>query len=84
MKKRLRTLGIAMLLILLLCGGITLSLRIPAIQNYIAHVIVNYMSRRLGTKVSIDRFEWSVFRNVDLRGFYLEDKKEIPSSMPVR
>ena len=64
-----------MLLILLLCGGITLSLRIPAVQNYIAHVIVNYMSRRLATKVSIDRFEWNVFRNIDLRGFYLEDKK---------
>ncbi len=75
MKKGLRILGIIILLVLLLCGGVTLSLRIPAVQNYVAHIVVNYVSKRLGTKVSIDRFQWSLLRNVDLQGFYLADKK---------
>lgn len=75
MKKGLRILGIIILLVLLLCGGVTLSLRIPAVQNYVAHIVVNYVSKRLGTKVSIERFQWSLLRNVDLQGFYLADKK---------
>ena len=55
-------------------GGITLSLRIPAVQNYIAHLAVNYVSNKLGTKVEIKSFEWSLFRNIDLKGFYMADK----------
>jgi hypothetical protein len=74
MKKGLKIVGIIILLILLLCGGVTLSLRIPAVQNYVAHILVNYMSKRLGTKVAIDRFEWNLFRNVDVKGFYMADK----------
>ncbi|MCW3126572.1 MAG: hypothetical protein JWO03_2230 [Bacteroidetes bacterium] len=75
MKKGLKIVGIIILLVLLLCGGLTLSLRIPAVQNYVAHILVNYVSKRLGTKVSIDRFEWNVFRNIDVKGFYMADKK---------
>jgi uncharacterized protein involved in outer membrane biogenesis len=75
MKKFLKTVGWILLLILLLCGGLTLSLRIPAVQNYIAHRAVDYLSKKLGTKVAIQSFEWSLFRNIDLKGFYMADKK---------
>jgi hypothetical protein len=75
MRKGLKIVGIILLLVLLLCGSVTLSLRVPAVQNYVAHILVNYVSKRLGTKVSIKRFEWNLFRNVDLKGFYMADKK---------
>ena len=74
MKKVFRIIGLILLFILLMSGGITLSLRIPAVQNYIAHLAVNYVSNKLGTKVEIKSFEWSLFRNIDLKGFYMADK----------
>lgn len=74
MKKILRTVGGIILVILLLSGGLTLSLRIPAVQNFLAHKAVDYLSARLGVKVEIKSFEWSLLRNIDLRGFYMADK----------
>jgi hypothetical protein len=75
MKRFFKIAGIILLCLLLLCGGLTLSLRIPSVQNYLAHLAVNYVSKKLGTKVEIKSFEWDVFRNVDLKGFYMADKK---------
>lgn len=75
MKKFFKITGWTVLSILLLSGGLTLCLRIPAVQNYIAHVAVNYLSRKLGTKVEIKSFSWRLFRDIDLKGFYMADKK---------
>ena len=74
MKKIFKITGRILLTILLLCGGITLCLRIPAVQNYIAHIAVNYLSKKLGTKVEIKSFSWNLFRDIDMRGFYMADR----------
>jgi hypothetical protein len=74
MKKILRAVGFLLLLILLLGGGVTVSLWIPGVQNYVAHAAVRYLSDRLGTKVEIKSFEWSFFRDIDLKGVYIADK----------
>jgi len=63
-----------LLSILLLSGGLTLCLRIPAVQNYIAQKAVAYLSGKLGTKVEIKSFQWNLFRDIDLKGFYIADR----------
>jgi hypothetical protein len=75
MKRVFKIVGILLLFILLLSGSITLSLRIPSVQNYIAQKAVNYISNKIGTKVEIKSFQWSLFRNLDIKGFYMADKK---------
>ena len=74
MKKWLKIIGIVVLLLLLLSGGITYSLRIPSVQDYIVKKTIAFLSYRLGTPISIRHFEWSLFRNIDLEDFYLSDK----------
>jgi hypothetical protein len=75
MKKFFKIVGWILLCLLLLSGGLTLSLRVPAVQNYLAHYAVNYLSKKLGTRVEIQSFQWNLFRNIDLKGFYIADKK---------
>lgn len=75
MKKFFKIIGWILLCLLLLSGGLTLSLRIPAVQNYLAQSAVNYVSKKFGVKVQIKSFEWNLFRNIDLKGFYVADKK---------
>ena len=75
MKRFFKIIGFLLLFLCLLIGGLTLSLRIPAVQNYLAHVAVDYLSKKLGTKVAIKSFQWDLFKDIDLKGFYMEDKK---------
>jgi hypothetical protein len=75
MKKFFKITGWIVLSILLLSTGLTLCLRIPAVQNYIAHIAVSYLSNKLGAKVEIKSFTWNLFRDIDLKGFYMADLK---------
>jgi hypothetical protein len=74
MKRLLKITAWVLLCLLLLCGGLTLSLRIPAVQDYLAHYAVDILSRQLGTKVEIKRFGWVFYRNIDMEGFNMADR----------
>jgi hypothetical protein len=75
MKRFFKIAGRIFLFLLLLGSAVDLSLRIPVVQNYIAHAAVSYISKKLGTKVEIQSFSWSLFKDVDMKGFYMADKK---------
>ncbi len=50
-----------------------LLLRIPSVQNYLATKTTETLSKRLQTKVEIDRIDINLFKGVELEQFYLED-----------
>ena len=54
------------LLVALLCV-------IPAVQNFVAREATEIISRKLGTRISIDRVDIGLFYRVSLDGFYVED-----------
>ena len=46
---------------------------IPAVQNFVAREATEIISRKLGTRISIDRVDIGLFYRVSLDGFYVED-----------
>lgn len=50
-----------------------LLVEIPAVQNFVAREATEIISRKLGTRISIDRVDIGLFYRVSLDGFYVED-----------
>lgn len=52
---------------------VALLFEIPAAQNFVAREAAEIISRKLGTRISIDRVDIGLFYRVSLDGFYVED-----------
>lgn len=52
---------------------VALLFEIPAVQNFVAREAMEIISRKLGTRISIDRVDIGLFYRVSLDGFYVED-----------
>lgn len=52
---------------------IALLFEIPAVQNFVAREATEIISRKLGTRISIDKVDIGLFYRVSLEGFYVED-----------
>lgn len=52
---------------------VALLFEIPAAQNFVAREATEIISRKLGTRISIDRVDIGLFYRVSLDGFYVED-----------
>lgn len=52
---------------------VALLFEIPAVQNFVAREATEIISRKLGTRISIDRVDIGLFYRVSLDGFYVED-----------
>lgn len=52
---------------------VALLFEIPAVQNFVAWEATEIISRKLGTRISIDRVDIGLFYRVSLDGFYVED-----------
>ena len=61
------------LLVLILPMIVSILLDIPAVQNYVVHKAADYASKRLETRVSIDRVDIGLFNRISVYGLYVED-----------
>lgn len=52
---------------------VALLFEIPAVQNFVAREATEIISRKLGTRISIDRVDIGLFYRVSFDGFYVED-----------
>jgi len=52
---------------------IFLLLQIPAVQNWSVDQLTSYFSNKMNTKVEIDKVDLSIWRGLELDGFYVED-----------
>lgn len=52
---------------------VALLFEIPAVQNFVAREATEIISRKLSTRISIDRVDIGLFYRVSLDGFYVED-----------
>ena len=52
---------------------VALLFEIPAAQNFVAREAPEIISRKLSTRISIDRVDIGLFYRVSLDGFYVED-----------
>ena len=52
---------------------VALLFEIPAVQNFVAREATEIISRKLGTRISIDRVDIGLFYRVSLDGFYVDD-----------
>lgn len=52
---------------------VALLFEIPAVQNFVAREATEIISRKLGTRISIDRVDIGLFYRVSLDVFYVED-----------
>ena len=68
-----KLLSAAVLLLIILPVSVSLLLDIPSVQNYIVHKAADFASRKLETRVSIDRVNIGLFNKVNVHGFYVED-----------
>jgi TamB, inner membrane protein subunit of TAM complex len=74
--KRIGRVMFYILLCLLLVGGlVAVLIRYAPVQDYLAKRTVALLSYQLGTTVSISHFDWNLFKDIDLRDFYLADKR---------
>ena len=51
-----------------------LLLQIPVVQNWSVDRLTNYFSNKMNTKVEIDKVDLSIWRGLELDGFYVEDQ----------
>jgi len=51
-----------------------LLLQIPAVQNWSVDRLASYFSEKMDTKVEIDKVDLSIWRGLELDGFYIEDQ----------
>ncbi len=68
-----KVLSAIVLLLIFLPISLTLVLNIEGVQNYVVDKATAYISRSLGTRVSIDRIDLDLFSRVRVEGFYVED-----------
>ncbi len=61
---------------------VALLFEIPAVQNFVAREATEIISRKLGTRISIDRVDIGLFYRVSLDGFYVEDFQRDTLLMP--
>ncbi len=51
-----------------------LLLQIPVVQNWSVDQLTNYFSEKMNTNVEIDKVDLSIWRGLELDGFYVEDR----------
>lgn len=80
MKKRIKK-GVRILLWII--GSIVLTfllliilLQVPAVQNFVKDEAVSYLENKIQTKVSIDRIEIGLPKNVIVEGIYFQDQQK--------
>ena len=82
MTKVLKIMGliIAILLewFLILTIMVVFAIRSSAFQTFLARQLTNYLSTELNTKVEIGGVDIVLFKHVDLRNFYMEDRTKQP------
>lgn len=54
---------------------VILILQIPAVQSWTAAKTVQFLSKKLETKVTLEKVDINVFDHVELKGFYVEDQQ---------
>ena len=73
-----KVLSTIILLSIFLPISVTLLLSVDSIQNLVVDKATEFLSGKLGTKVSIDRVDLDLFSKVRLQGFYVEDHEQQP------
>ena len=68
-----KLLSAALLLLIIFPMFVAILLEIPAVQNYVVHEATDLISRKLGTRVNVDRVHLGLFYRVSIDGFYVED-----------
>ena len=56
--------------------ALLLLLDVPTVQNFVAHKAADFASKKLETRVSIDRLNISLPNKVNVYGFYVEDYQQ--------
>ena len=52
-----------------------LVLKIPAVQNWVGHIVTNKLAQRLNTKVTVKHVSFSLFNTLNLEGLYIQDQQ---------
>ena len=77
MRKVIKILGkllsATLLLLIIFPIALSLTLDIPAVQNFVAHKAAEFASEKLETKVGIDKLNITLPNKVNVYGFYVED-----------
>ncbi|HEY0262864.1 MAG TPA: AsmA family protein, partial [Chitinophagales bacterium] len=75
MKKFLKIVLTAIIALLLLSIGISMAVRIPAVQDFVLKKVLAIVRSQTDADVRIGSFSWSMLRDLNLHDFYLGDKK---------
>lgn len=76
MKKTLKIVAIALGSILVLVTVLLMSLRIPAVQNYLKSHVVSYLEDKIKTKVELERVYIGFPNLLEIENFYIQGQKE--------
>lgn len=68
-----KTVSAVLALLIALPLVLSLLLQIPSVQNFVVHKAADFASRKLETRVSIDRVDIGLLGKVRVKGFYVED-----------
>ncbi|MBO5813669.1 MAG: hypothetical protein J6R13_04060, partial [Alistipes sp.] len=68
-----KLLSATLLLLIIFPIALSLTLDIPAVQNFVAHKAAEFASEKLETKVGIDKLNITLPNKVNVYGFYVED-----------
>ena len=71
-----KVLSTIILLSIFLPISITLLLSVDSIQNFVVDKAAEYLSGKLGTKVSVGRIDLDLFSKIRLQEFYVEDHEQ--------
>jgi len=74
-KKLLKGIGLTLAGIFLLLVVFLLAIRTSTFQTYITQKSANYLSTKVGAKVSVEKVYINFFSELDIRGLYVEDMR---------
>ncbi len=78
MVRLLRSLGKALLMVLLLLLVVILGIHIPAVQQMITRKVATTLSSKFHTKVSIEKIRFSLLGHIAVEGLEVQDTSHLP------
>ena len=68
-----RALGILVISLVTLAIMLPLLISLPPIQNFVVRQVVDNLSGKIGTKISVDKVDIGIFKGFSVEGLYVED-----------
>ena len=68
-----RALGILVISLVTLAVMLPLLISLPPIQNFVVRQVVDNLSGKIGTKISVDKVDIGIFKGFSVEGLYVED-----------